>query len=180
MIRADERYTIAITTDNLKMDTRDHAPIGDVDVLTAAGWSRARIGSALLRLASEFDGAVRSSANTRTDAALFIGKLRTLPAVRLQLAWQLMQWGVDNSDDVAMGVLAWWLHKVCNKCHGRGYEVVSGTGRLSARQCDRCSGTGEKRLPNGENGRRAANFLDDCAQRARHQISNHLRVMTGR
>lgn len=65
--KTDERYTTAITTDNLKMDTREHASIGDVDVLTAAAWAPARLGSALLRLASEYARPVRLQGMSASD-----------------------------------------------------------------------------------------------------------------
>lgn len=63
----EERYTTAITADNLKMDTREHASIGDVDVLTAAGWAPSRLGSALLRLASEYDSSSRAAPRDAGD-----------------------------------------------------------------------------------------------------------------
>ena len=180
MIRTDERYTTAITTDNLKMDTREHAAIGDVDVLTAAGWSQSRIGSALLRLASEYDGAARAGHGTRMDAALFVGKLRTLPEVRVQIAMRFAEWNVDDANEAALRILAWWLHKVCGKCHGRGYDVVPGTARLSAKACRSCVGSGEARIPCGEPGKRMANLLDDSVNAARHSIRSRLGRMMGR
>jgi hypothetical protein len=173
--KTDERYTTAITTDNLKMDTREHASIGDVDVLTAAAWAPARLGSALLRLASEYDSAARAGHGTRMDAAMFVGKLRTLPDVRRELAMQLKAWGHDKPEDGALAIIAWWLHKVCGKCDGVKYEVIPGTGRTSGRACKACSGTGEARLPQGEMGKRAANYMEDCTHRARQQISKRLR-----
>lgn len=50
----EEQYTSATHTSNLKMEARVRGP---GDVIIAAGWSRSRIGSALLRLHSEWDGA---------------------------------------------------------------------------------------------------------------------------
>lgn len=178
--KTDERYTTAITTDNLKMDTREHASIGDVDVLTAAGWSQSRIGAALLRLASEYDGAARAGHGTRMDAAMFVGKLRTLPEVRIQIAMQLAAWKVDDAHESALRILAWWLHKVCGKCHGRGYDVVPGTARLSAKVCMACDGSGEARIPCGESGKRMANLIDECVYSARQGIGKRLRTMTNR
>lgn len=175
MIRTDERYTTAITTDNLKMDTREHASIGDVDVLTAAAWAPARLGSALLRLASEYDSASRAGQGSRMDAALFVGRLRTLPDVRRQVALQLAAWGVEKPEDAALAIAAWWLKRVCGKCHGRGFEVVPGTARLSAKQCRACDSSGEARVPAGEQGRRAANWLDECLSRGRQSIRQRLR-----
>lgn len=175
MIRTDERYTTAITTDDLKSDTRDHAPIGDVDVLTAAGWAPARIGTALLRLASEYDSAARAGQGTRMDAALFVGRLRSLPSVRAQLAMQLAKWDAPDAYALSLALLAWWLKRVCSKCHGRGFDVVPGTARLSAKQCRACDASGEARVPGSEVGKRAAIWLDDCVQQGRQSIRQRLR-----
>lgn len=176
--KTDERYTTAITTDNLRMDTREHASIGDVDVLTAAAWAPARLGSALLRLASEYARPVRLQGMSASDAILLMGQLKTLPDVRRELSIQLKAWGHDKPTDAALAIIAWWLHKVCSKCDGRGYDVVPGTARLAAKPCRACDGSGEARLPMGEMGKRAANFMDDCTHRARQQISKRLRFMT--
>lgn len=171
----DERYTTAITTDNLKMDTREHASIGDVDVLTAAAWAPARLGSALLRLASEYARPVRLHGMSASDALLLMSQLKTLPDVRMELAIQLKAWGHDKPEDAALAIVAWWLHRVCGKCHGRGYETVPGTARLSAKACNGCCATGEARVPQGEMGRRAANYMDECLQVARTRMRRALR-----
>lgn len=176
----EERYTTAVTTSNLRCDTHDHASIGDVDVLIAAGWSQSRTGAALLRLASEYDSAARAGHGTRMDAAMFVGKLRTLPKVRIQIAMQLAAWKVDDAHEAALLILAWWLHKVCGKCHGRGYDVVPGTARLSAKSCRSCDGSRESRIPCGDVGLRAANWLDECIMSARHSIRGRLGAMMGR
>lgn len=175
MIRTDERYAAATHSDDLKSDTRDHAPILDVDVLTAAAWAPARLGSALLRLASEYDSASRAGQGTRMDAALFVGRLRTMPDVRRQVALQLTAWGHDKPEETALAIIAWWLKRACGKCHGRGFDVVPGTARLSAKQCRACDATGEARVPGGEVGKRAAIWLDDCVQRGRQSIRQRLR-----
>lgn len=178
--KTDERYTTATGSHNLRSDTRDQAPIGDVDVMTAAGWSRSRIGASLLRLASEFDSAARAGHGSRMDAALFVGRLRTLPEVRIQLGVQLAKWGAEKADDAALRIIAWWLHHVCGKCGGGGFDVIPGTGRQSAKRCQACDGTGKMRVPCGDMGKKAANWMDDCIQSARGSIKSRLRHMTGR
>lgn len=180
MIRTDERYTTAITTDNLKMDTREHAAIGDVDVLTAAAWAPARLGSALLRLASEYARPVRLQGMSASDVLLLVGQLKTLPDVRRELAIQLKAWGHDKPDEGALSIIAWWLHRVCGKCEGRGFEVAPGTARLSAKGCKSCCATGEARVPQGEMGKRAANYMDECLQIARARMHKSLGRLTGR
>lgn len=173
--KTDERYATAITTDNLRSDTRDHAPIGDVDVLTAAAWAPTRLGSALLRLATEYARPVRLQGMAASDAILLMGQLKTLPDVRRELALQLEAWGHDKPADGALAIIAWWLHRVCGKCEGRGYDVIPGTARLSAKACKACHGSGESRVPQGDAGRRLANHMDDCLSRARQSIKNRLR-----
>jgi hypothetical protein len=49
----EERYTSSTNTSDLTVDTRHRRPVDDI---IAAGWSRSRIGAALLRLHSEWDG----------------------------------------------------------------------------------------------------------------------------
>ena len=50
----EERYTSAANTNNLVVVADKGGP---GDVIIAAGWSRSRLGAALLRLHSEWDGA---------------------------------------------------------------------------------------------------------------------------
>jgi hypothetical protein len=61
----EEAYSSATTSSNLRCETRDDAPRCDTDLLIAAGWSRSRLGSALLRLHTEFDRCARPIAPTR-------------------------------------------------------------------------------------------------------------------
>lgn len=53
----EESYTSATSSSDLRCETRDGAPRSDTDLLIAAGWSPSRIGAALLRLHTEWDGA---------------------------------------------------------------------------------------------------------------------------
>lgn len=54
----EERYTSATNARNLKVE-RDHRRRNVADILIAAGWSRSRFGTALLRLQSEWDGCAK-------------------------------------------------------------------------------------------------------------------------
>jgi hypothetical protein len=49
----EEQYSSATNTTNLKVEARRRLP---VDYVVAAGWSRSRLGAALLRVHSEWDG----------------------------------------------------------------------------------------------------------------------------
>lgn len=53
----EESYTSATSSSDLRCETRDGAPRSDTDLLIAAGWSQSRVGAALLRLNTEWDGA---------------------------------------------------------------------------------------------------------------------------
>lgn len=175
MIRTDERYTTAITSSNLKMDTRDGAPVGDADVCAASAWAKSELGSALLRLATEYGRPIRLQGMSPSDAILLMGRLKTLPKVQRELALEIKKWGHERPDEAALSIIAWWLHRVCGKCEGRGYDVIPGTARLSAKACKACHGSGESRVPQGDAGRRLANHMDDCLSRARQSIKNRLR-----
>lgn len=207
----EEAYTSAANSSDLRCETRDGAPRSDTDLLIAAGWSQSRIGSALLRLHTEWDGAEHARLVTgadflqmararRPDAAkapqsasdlkaradllanvandqqskLLAAHLKTLPAVREQLALQLIKWKVADVDAVAFGVLRWWLSPHCLACQGRKFEMVAGANRLSSKACKPCCATGKQRIPHGEAGKRLANWMDMCVQLARSSIGKRL------
>jgi hypothetical protein len=69
----EEQYSSATHTSNLKVEERRQMP---VDTIIAAGWSRSRVGAALLRLHSEWDSAEKPQ--RPTDAMI------EAVAVRLQ------------------------------------------------------------------------------------------------
>lgn len=213
-----EAYATAVSSSDLKCDTREGAPRSDSDVLAAAGWCESRIGSALLRLHTEYDGAehpklmkpqdfyrapivIPKNGGKPTDAEkreaeadakkfsedqceernktqqlLMRSKLKTLPAVLYQVEEQLKKWGEEDAKAVANAVVIWWLQQVCRSCHGRKFEIVPGTARLSNKMCKPCGGTGHARIPHSDIGRRTANFIDDCVCRARLSISKRLRA----
>lgn len=183
----EERYTTATNASSLVLEERTTGP---ADVLVAAAWSPTRIGAALLRLHSEFDGGQRARQRpfkdregkwtTPTDAKLLAMRLKTMPAAREQLTIQATMWEMEDPAQKARLVLLWWLDQVCPKCHGRKFQHVSGTPSLSAKSCPRpdkggCGGSGLVAIPCGADGRKLANFLDDCVARARQSIKQRLR-----
>lgn len=178
----EEMYQTANNASNLRMDTRDDAPRGAVDVVTAAGWSPVRMGSALMRLHSEYDGGEQSQRRkgvTETDAILMAGRLKTLPAVIQHLTDQAALWAMEDGPAKAKTLVLWWLDRQCKKCTGRKFELIPGTPALSNRWCQGCRGTGEAHLPHGPDGRRLAGYMDDCVQRARQSIKKRLRPRNG-
>lgn len=207
----EEAYISATSSSDLRCDTRDGAPRGATDLLIAAGWSQSRIGAALLRLHTEWDGSERLRPATGADftqasrqrpadtqkppqspaaakaaaekmacdhnaqvAKYLMGRLKTLPEVREQLALQMAKWKAQDAEQVASAVLRWWLSPNCHACQGRKFEVIPDTGRLSNKQCKPCRATGKLEVPHGEAGRRLANWMDMCVQLARTSIGKRL------
>lgn len=66
----EERYSSATNTSTMKMEVERSMP---VDVLTAAGWSQSRIGSALLRLHSEWDAVEKPTRPSPGRIAALVG-----------------------------------------------------------------------------------------------------------
>ncbi len=164
----EERYITATNTSNLKI-SQDRP--GAADVLIAAGWSASRLGAALMRLHSEFDGAARAS--SETDARLMAGKLKSLPTVVDQLMIQAVKWGINPAQ--VLPSVCWWLDKNCRMCEGRKFERLPEAPVLSAKQCTSCRGTGQIYLPGGDDARRITHYMDDCVNRARDSIKKRLR-----
>lgn len=203
----EEQYTRATNTSNLRMDTREGSPRGAADIIMAAGWSDYRIGGALLRLHTEFDGAEKPRLASREDflsvgaqhdrdarkaasrrahefnlheMGLLLQKLKSLPDVRMQLTLQLLKWKVEDAEATAVTVLRWWLAQACPECGGTKFKVAEGTSRHTGKACQFCMGTGKRDLPHGQVGRKLANFMDQCVERARAGIKRHMGHDTGR
>ena len=195
----EEAYTSASTSSNLRVEADKR---GDADVIIAAGWNQSRIGGALLRLHTEFDSsekprmaaaeqftpAGKTTKEQRAHAArqahafnlhetgLLLGKLKALPDVRTQTTLQLVKWGVAEAETKGMQVIRWWLQQNCPTCNGTKFQVVPGTHRHNGKACATCGGTGLREIPNGQEGRRVANWMDQCVERARASIGRRLRA----
>jgi len=195
----DEKYTSATHASNLRVEA-DRT--GQADVIIAAGMSPSRLGAALLRLHSERDGAsmpppmpperielyARTLTGTQTEKlakahriahdwhkhelALMLFRLKSLPMVRAELRRVADGYGIAG--DVAVEVLFWWLDKVCKTCNGVQREVIPNTPMLG-RTCPACKGTGEARLPGGDQGRRIESYINDALSAARVSIKRRLR-----
>lgn len=174
---ADEQYATAINAKSLLV-VEHHASA--VDVLAAAAWSQSRVGSLLLRLHSEYDGGERARAVGKTDAVMLRQRLKSLTGAQEQLAIRAAEWRMEDPQAKARAALLWWLDKTCPKCQGRKWKTVKGAPHLSGQTCphpDRggCGGSGEQRIPHGEEGRRLVGFIEDCLSRARQAIAQRLR-----
>lgn len=167
----EESYTSATQSSNLRCDPDRRT---DVDLLIAAGCTPGILGAALMRLRSEFDSSSEKQARTVTDAILLMGKLKSLPRVLGAIeAWAVLR-GLDAPKRLAQSVVAHWLDSNCLPCHGRGHELIPGTPSLG-RQCKVCKGTGKRKEPMGEAGRRALNMCDEAVAVARASMSKRLR-----
>jgi hypothetical protein len=115
----------------------------------------------------------------RHEVGILLGRLKTLPALRELLALQCeKEWGWEEPRDKSVAVLIWWLDQTCPHCNGLKFQKVEGAPALSHKPCrrppDGCGGTGLARAPYGQEGMRLANWIDQCVQLARTQISKAL------
>lgn len=201
-ITTDERYSSAAHSSNLRVEADKR---GDADVMIAAGWSPSRVGAALLRLHSEWDGlakprklsqeAIKRYALTLSgkpedkeakaqriahdwymhEAGLMLSQLKSLSSVRGQLVIKAEKWNVEDALDVVSAVLLWWLDPVCGVCHGQERKQIPGTPVLSDVACPSCRGSGKRQLPKGRDGREIDRFIADCLDQARVSIGKRLR-----
>lgn len=109
----------------------------------------------------------------RHEVGLLLGKLKTLPAVRRELAEQAAKWGW--AEPLASSeVLRWWLDQSCHACHGTKFQFMTGTRRLGDRPCGECRGSGHSRVPHGQQGTKLANWMDEGVNIARRRIRKAL------
>lgn len=203
----DERYSSATHATKLTVDP-DHT--GAADMLIAAGWSPSRLGAALLRLVSEWDGAekpkplnargmnllaaqiAREHGRETTDAdhraaraqaaqwlehenKILMGKLKTLPEVRGALTVWVHDQRIPEHQQAAAETLMWWLDATCRHCHGRKWEIIKDTGRLSDKVCPACRGSGERPRPGGIETGSILHYLDKCVEIGRAGMKQRLR-----
>lgn len=199
----EEAYTSAVTSTDLRCDTRDGAPRSDTDLLIAAGWSPSRVGSALLRLHTEWDGAEHQrpttsadfaqaaqqrAADTKTPAqtpAAANAQAEKLAAKHNHQQAKLLMAHLKSMPAVREQLtqqLMKWKVQDAEQVAGAllrwwlapNCGACHGTGRQSAMHCKPCAGTGKTKVPHGEAGKRLANWMDDCVQIARSSIKKRL------
>ena len=188
----EERYLTAINTANLLIKF-DKSNVGDI--LIAAGMSRDRLGSALLRLHSEFETVNRPRKPNKDDLEKFVNsnhapdaktvlmdwfqreqinfmmRLRSLELVRREVERQANIWNLKSPVELSAALIYWWLDHNCRNCNGIAYLFPVGQMR---RICPSCRGTGKTPIPYGEAGRMMANYLDDCQEAGRTSIKKRL------
>jgi hypothetical protein len=169
IITTEERYTSATHASNLRCESDKP---GQIDPIIAAGMSPSRLGAALLRLHSEYDGASKPPGQAaQTDVTMMMVSLKSLPGVCEQLAMAAYRMGIDVK--VSGTVLLWWLDHKCPACGGTALELVKGG--KTGRACKKCRGTGQSKIPHGDAGRRLASYIDDAVNSARASIKRRLR-----
>lgn len=210
VLTIQERVATACHASNLR-DESDRA--STTDILKAMAWSQSRLGSALIRLHSEYDAIEKprpmsheamvalaltmhsdkespkeriaeKQTMARAEAAkwaenektLFFGKLKTLPAVIIQVTEQCARWNMPEPRKVATVTVGYWLNQVCPACHGHKFELMPDSPTLSAKQCKPCKGAGVATVPYGQSGKRVLNYLDDCVSRGQQSIRERLKV----
>lgn len=111
----------------------------------------------------------------RHEVALLLGKLKTLPGVRREIAEQATKWGWEDPATGSAEVLRWWLDQTCHSCCGTKWTVVQGTNRHSGKLCPGCGGSGFSDVPHGQHGKKLANWMDEGVNIARRRIRKALR-----
>lgn len=109
-----------------------------------------------------------------SEMVRLIGELKALPDVRQQVILQLLKWRVEGAEAAAVEIIRWWLTQICPTCAGTKYQLAAGTNRHSGKACKTCHGTGTAKIPHDQVGRKCANWLDDCVERARAGIGRRL------
>lgn len=151
---------------------------GAADFIAAAGMAQQRrineIGFALHNVRDEWDTAGIPDFSKFTDLnqyntemILLMGKLKHFGKALAAATEVSEMYGGDST--LAFRVLWWWLDSICDACHGRGYQVIEGTKRLSDKACPACHGSGRVPIPGGDRGRDIADALEVLCERSMRQ-----------
>ena len=169
----DEAYSSAGNTSDLTVKAERRS---DVDTLIASGMTPGLLGSALLRLHSEWDGTAKPRKLTETDARLLYGSLKTLPKVVDAVGQWASRKGYRDPYELAGGAVAYWLDCLCHACNGRGRELMPNASRPTlGNLCRACGGNGRRRPPAGEAGKDVLRLMDESVERARKKKKKRLR-----
>ena len=136
-----------------------------LDVLGAAGMAAQRqpLGMLLQRLRAEPHAGHRD--RVADELALLLREAVRRRKVRREGAGSL---------EIARQALAWWLDPTCLVCHG--VRFVARDGRLTARTCPECGGSGRRALETASPA--AAEWVvDTISQRVAQSEAVHKRVL---
>ncbi len=76
--------------------------------------------------------------------------------------------------------ILYWLDDTCQTCHGKRWQLVPNTNRLSNRKCPACAGTGIQREPKSMTRLLMLDYMRQCVFDWRQSTSDQLRTMSGR
>jgi hypothetical protein len=108
------------------------------------------------------------------EMAKLVNKLKSLTEVRRVLIAYVPKWGIQEAAVKVPAVIAYWLDQTCPHCHGLKFTQIANTPALSTKACRPCGGSGIGLVPYNQEGRRVANYMDDCVQKARTSIRKRL------
>ena len=169
----EESYITAGHATNLRVVAEKR---GSIDIIVAAGWCDSRVGTALMRLASEWDGAAKKPHMPDTDYTMLRAKLKSLTPVLNQVVDVMARMGIANPETKAGPILGFWLSQECRSCRGLKFLTIRDTPVLSSQRCKACYGTGLGWPPEGREGRRVLAWMDDAVNQARSSIKRRLRA----
>jgi len=109
------------------------------------------------------------------EHALRLQRLKTLPAVRDQLALWAAASSIPEPLDVVANAIHWWLNNRCHMCHGLRWQLIPGTPKLSNRACDACEGSGVRPMPDGVQTKLVLTYINECVSAARDLMQQRLR-----
>lgn len=113
------------------------------------------------------------------EMAKLVNKLKSLPDVRRGLSAYVPKWGIQEAAIKVPAVIAYWLDQTCHRCNGLKFLQAQGAPALSTKVCPPttqggCGGTGFAPVPYAQEGRRVANYMDECLQKGRDSIRANL------
>lgn len=162
-----ERYTAAVVSSDLGMSSHERKHI---DLILAYGLNANRMGKALLRLHSQWDGnEIRVSGNTDSVERM---ALRDLPTVRLGMVHWMTKQGEGDPEHKAALAITTWLDRMCGRCKGSGTRFDKRQNKLLV--CTACKGLKFRVKPTDGLLRDAHQYMDDCIARAANYAGKRL------
>jgi hypothetical protein len=85
-----------------------------------------------------------------------------------------------DAEKMVAETILYWLDDTCQTCHGKRWQLVPNTNRLSNRKCPACHGTGIQREPKSMTRLLMLDYMRQCVFDWRQSCSDHLSTMSGR
>lgn len=157
-----EKYSTARNTSNLKSEPR--TKMSASDVMGAAGMAAQSHADAMLLWSVVYGG------KTSQKLMLVDGLEHKLTGYMLQNRLK------GNPRQIAMEVLAYYLHATCKACNGVGYQIIPETITRSDDPCPECAGVGKPRPPEGEAWQWLHRYVSMLIAKAAGKMMDKLRV----